>query len=728
MCFPEVTSGKRTFFPNGRLTVQSGKPRVDYPYRAPRRDSIGDAGGMVWVFEPLANVVHNAYADGAVPLWDPYQALGAPLAAGFSSAVADPFHAPLFVHPSQRVWTFVMLLRLLVGGVGCFALLRALGARPVAALVPAVGYLLSTAFVYWAGPPSASVECLAPWILLSIVALVRRPNGIRFAALAVMTACACLAGQPETLVVFAWLAAAWALYCWLREGRSWNALAHLAGAGAVGGMLAAPQLLLGAQYVRLAENAHGATLGGNRITFDRFKPFLLGDFAHGKQAGIAICMVALAAAGIAGRRVAGVKGTWFMVGVMAAWAVRSLDLPGQQIVGLLPGINTINVVRKGEFVFVLGGAVLAAAGVQALIRGSRPALYAAAATVALPLVLWPTGGAVHENVLPAFLLAVALAGCAWLVLRRPRFAPLLGVLFVLQFGALTPRSYARPYNPLSPRPFTRYVQQHLGLGERAIGVKSVLRPQIPQALRIPDPQTGDGLYPKRYASYMHGLVGARPAGFAGRILIGQSSSPFLAAIGVRYLLAPAVDGRPKGTYHRAFRDASDPTTRMTVWENEASYPRGWLPGAIQPVQDATEAKAALERGDGNLRARSLVEQPTPAMRNARGQGTVRVERIGWNDSRFHVVTDKPAVLVTSDQYYPGWEARIDGHITPIRPANVAMRAVAIPAGEHTVTFRYRPAGFRYGVLLAAVGLLLIAARLLVPVVIPRVTALSSRPK
>jgi uncharacterized membrane protein YfhO len=42
-----------------------------------------------------------------------------------------------------------------------------------------------------------------------------------------------------------------------------------------------------------------------------------------------------------------------------------------------------------------------------------------------------------------------------------------------------------------------------------------------------------------------------------------------------------------------------------------------------------------------------------------------------------------------------------------------MRAVAVPAGDHTVTFEYEPPQFRYGVLLSLVGLLGILARIIV---------------
>ena len=41
-------------------------------------------------------------------------------------------------------------------------------------------------------------------------------------------------------------------------------------------------------------------------------------------------------------------------------------------------------------------------------------------------------------------------------------------------------------------------------------------------------------------------------------------------------------------------------------------------------------------------------------------------------------------------HYPGWIAELDGRQTPILRADVLFRAVEVPAGRHTVVFRYAP--------------------------------------
>jgi uncharacterized membrane protein YfhO len=58
--------------------------------------------------------------------------------------------------------------------------------------------------------------------------------------------------------------------------------------------------------------------------------------------------------------------------------------------------------------------------------------------------------------------------------------------------------------------------------------------------------------------------------------------------------------------------------------------------------------------------------------------------------RLDVTCAAACIAITSDAVYPGWSADVDGRAVPIRSADYAFRAVALPAGRHRVTFRFRP--------------------------------------
>ncbi|MEE9125585.1 MAG: hypothetical protein V3U11_00445, partial [Planctomycetota bacterium] len=63
-------------------------------------------------------------------------------------------------------------------------------------------------------------------------------------------------------------------------------------------------------------------------------------------------------------------------------------------------------------------------------------------------------------------------------------------------------------------------------------------------------------------------------------------------------------------------------------------------------------------------------------------------------------------LLLADAYAPGWHAYLDGVSTKVYPADVAMRAVAVPEGVHEVVFRYSPLWWWLGLPLAGLGVLL----------------------
>jgi hypothetical protein len=71
------------------------------------------------------------------------------------------------------------------------------------------------------------------------------------------------------------------------------------------------------------------------------------------------------------------------------------------------------------------------------------------------------------------------------------------------------------------------------------------------------------------------------------------------------------------------------------------------------------------------------------------------------------------LLVLTDVFYPGWIATVDGVEAPIHRVDFAFRGVSIPAGEHLVEFRYRPASVRHGLYASLAGVVMLVG-LLVP--------------
>jgi hypothetical protein len=64
-----------------------------------------------------------------------------------------------------------------------------------------------------------------------------------------------------------------------------------------------------------------------------------------------------------------------------------------------------------------------------------------------------------------------------------------------------------------------------------------------------------------------------------------------------------------------------------------------------------------------------------------------------------------AMVIVSDTYYPGWQAKIDDQQTEIYLVNCAMRGVIVEPGKHVIKMSYNPSSFRNGFIISISTLL-----------------------
>jgi hypothetical protein len=69
---------------------------------------------------------------------------------------------------------------------------------------------------------------------------------------------------------------------------------------------------------------------------------------------------------------------------------------------------------------------------------------------------------------------------------------------------------------------------------------------------------------------------------------------------------------------------------------------------------------------------------------------VRMTRYENTAVEIEVVSESAGFVVLNDVWHPWWGADVDGQEAPILKANVLFRAVAVPAGRHTVHFEFKP--------------------------------------
>lgn len=63
----------------------------------------------------------------------------------------------------------------------------------------------------------------------------------------------------------------------------------------------------------------------------------------------------------------------------------------------------------------------------------------------------------------------------------------------------------------------------------------------------------------------------------------------------------------------------------------------------------------------------------------------------------------------SEAYYPAWKPYLDGRPVPLYVADHVLRAVPVPAGEHTVELRYESSPLRIGLAISLISYLALIA-------------------
>ncbi len=91
-----------------------------------------------------------------------------------------------------------------------------------------------------------------------------------------------------------------------------------------------------------------------------------------------------------------------------------------------------------------------------------------------------------------------------------------------------------------------------------------------------------------------------------------------------------------------------------------------------------------------------------------GNAYVKLAKYGLDELSFTSHNSKDGLAVFADIYYPkGWKAYIDGKETSIFKANYVLRAIKIPAGNHSIEFHFMPDSFYKGRKVALAGSILI---------------------
>jgi hypothetical protein len=168
---------------------------------------------------------------------------------------------------------------------------------------------------------------------------------------------------------------------------------------------------------------------------------------------------------------------------------------------------------------------------------------------------------------------------------------------------------------------------------------------------------------------------------------------------IRYILA--APGAVSSVYPAVYRGSD-----LTIFENKNALPRAYVVDRIRTIKEPEQLLSALKDPSFDAHAVVLLEEDGPRLAPQTGtpQWSARILETDPEDLQIDVESDRPAMLILSDNDYPGWKATVNGMPRKIYRANYAFRSVEIPAGKSQVRFQYDPPELKRGSIISVSAL------------------------
>ncbi|WP_324672540.1 YfhO family protein [Hymenobacter sp. GOD-10R] len=138
--------------------------------------------------------------------------------------------------------------------------------------------------------------------------------------------------------------------------------------------------------------------------------------------------------------------------------------------------------------------------------------------------------------------------------------------------------------------------------------------------------------------------------------------------------------------------------KQPVQRNPGALGNAWFVSEIEKAQNPDQEMAALSKLNPATTAVIDVSKfpVTKTTYNVAGS-TIRLSNYAPDELKYQVNAAQDGFVVFSEIFYQdGWNAYIDGKLTPHLRADYVLRALSVPAGQHTIDFKFEPKEYAVG--------------------------------
>ncbi len=151
---------------------------------------------------------------------------------------------------------------------------------------------------------------------------------------------------------------------------------------------------------------------------------------------------------------------------------------------------------------------------------------------------------------------------------------------------------------------------------------------------------------------------------------------------------------------------------VKIYRNDAALPRAFAVARVQTVANLDEAVDAMKSPGFDPASTAILEESSVVLA-PRGiplsPPRLQISERRPERLRLHYEADGAALLIISEGWHPGWRAILDPDAAdardlPVFPADIFLRGVALPAGEHDLLMIFQPRSLRWGMIISLLAL------------------------
>jgi len=727
----------------GRLFPFNAQTWEGYPTGVPYKEFIAaDAVRQTYPFRFLAI---SQLKQGQIPWWNPYSFSGSPLLANLQSAPFYPLNLLYFFLPFSLTWYLQVLLQPILAFIFTYLFVRSLKLSRSSSILAATSFAFCGYQTVWLELNTVGHAALwLPLILFSLKNLSQvKSRGVKFKFSLLLTfayTASFFAGHLQTSFMVIIFSLAYAFHLKKPNLADFDQLKSVFVPLVISLALFSTQLIPSLELF-----SHSPRQGTDTTIFSQFLlpfshlvTFIAPDF-FGNPAtnnywgedygefmayfGVVALFFALIA--IFNRP----KGYKFFLAAFLLSLFFALDQPLAHLPRLLHlPVFQSSAPSRWLFITQFSGTILAAFGLDLWLKKPKKALRPIIFLISLYVLAWLTAilswlfasnpvdqaqwrVSVRNLILPSglfsgLILLTLLTVKKLSVVNRRLQSSILIYFALIEFTYFTNKylPFSEPEFSFAPNPVFTYLQKNIG-NSRFFGLESAsVMSNIWLPYELYSPEGYDSLYLSRYGQLL--AASGNQGKLAHKIPRSDANLPaqglnrfnqsLLNLLSVSYLLnnsnTPEIADTQKfsmSDYQLIWHQAN-----FQIYQNLHALPRAFLVSDYTIKSSDQEILDLLFNPEFHPDQTLILEdQPSPPIQtdlSPASNDSVIIESYNSTNIKLSVSSTKPQFLFLSDAFYPGWIAYLNNQPIPIYRAHYAFRAVPVPPGSYSLTFRYEP--------------------------------------